>query len=246
MFVRLSLLYALILSVILPVTAHASTSQEELKYARLIMFRASADLISHRGDRIDAALQETIKNHHIRLKGLLSTALSSDDSEKLSTALDSYLTIAEDALAYDPREIDYYWEFNLNFSNAMYELDKQIILQEAKATPSNPDTEDLLEHAVRLEFLATRYASRAYMSPLHTRSKEGYFGMDLQILAENTEEIFNSSAFNENNKAYRFWQFIKSRYLDYELQLAPMIVVRNSRKITDWIFADEGISAEAG
>ena len=227
---RVSLFCSLILSVCLSSTAFANTSLESLKQARLAMYRSAVAMISHRGERIDETLEQEAKEHLSDLQRNLAEA----QSESVHQALKHYSSLVNQGLSYDIHAEDYDWDFNLSFSDGLRELDTQIRRAEKKAeNTKSAESLQLMEQAVRLEYMSVRYVARAYVGELHTLSDEGYFDQDLTTLAQDVNKVLSLDADSPSIKeASRYWQFIRSRYEDYSTELTPYIVARNSRKIS--------------
>ena len=234
MVIRLSLYCSLILSLLLSGSAMADNSLESLKLARLFMFRSAVDLISHRGEHLDQELELQTRKNLEQLK----SALSSGQSDALTTALNHYADLVDEGLNYDQQAEDYGWDFNLKFTNSLRDLDKRISQQESKFQAQGEAQELLMEQAIRLEYMSVRYVARAYIGELHTEATNHYFDQGIDALAKDVGHTLKSfdTPSPSIKKSLHYWKFIQSRYQDYSLDLAPYIVARNSRKISQMMF----------
>ncbi|WP_281647990.1 hypothetical protein [Parendozoicomonas sp. Alg238-R29] len=242
MFLRLSLFASLVLSLVIPSYSSASSTLEELKLARVSMFRAAISVISHRGERIDQELRNEANSQINSLKESLTRSINSDG---LAQSLDSYATFLEDNLSYDPLEEDYPWEFNLNLSTLLRNLDNNIIKLEKTALRNEGANHQLMENAVRLEYMAVRYLARSYTGELHTEAEGGYFEQDLGVLAKELTLALENHLDDSPQaiKAKRAWKFIEPRYSKYDLELAPFIVHRKSWQISN-LMVEQSKAAE--
>ncbi len=94
------------------------------------------------------------------------------------------------------------------------------------------------QQAVRLQYMAARYTARAYIGALHTLDQPGYFDQDLKLLAEEMDQAIlqlkQTGVSSEQLKPVsQRWRYIRGRYEDYQVNLAPMVVAGQTRMIVD-------------
>ena len=217
---------------------------DTVRQLHMQVFRISSDLFVQRGelglsvDRQDvqAELQQTAG----LLEQLVSVehpAITDEHRSQLQTLWLAFERKVADAAALDLHEQDFEWDFNLTYTEQLRELDA-LLENIATSLSSTPEQQLLYQQAVRIQYMAARYTARAYIGALHTLDQDGYFDRDLNLLADDMDQVLmqlsQSGVSSEQLKPVSHrWRYIRGRYQDYQVNLAPMVVAKQTRTIVD-------------
>ncbi|WP_211824908.1 hypothetical protein [Kistimonas asteriae] len=217
---------------------------DTVRQLHMQVFRISCDLFVQRGELGLAVDQQAVQAELLQATRLLEQIVSVENSVISDEQRDALLALwpafehkVADAAALDLHEQDFEWDFNLTFTEQLRELDT---LLESIATSLSSTTEQqlLYQQAVRIQYMAARYTARAYIGALHTLDQDGYFDRDLNLLADDMDQVLmqlsQSGVSSEQLKPVSHrWRYIRGRYQDYQVNLAPMVVAKQTRTIVD-------------
>ncbi len=238
---RLLLCVALCFSSVLNADA---TVLDTVRQLHMQVYRISSDLFVQRGelglsvDRQD--VQADLQQAADLLEQLMSVenpAFTEEQRNTLQILWPAFERKVADAAALDLHEQDFEWDFNLTYTDQLRELD--LLLESIAANLSSTSEQQLLyQQAVRVQYMAARYTARAYIGALHTLDQYGYFDRDLNLLADEMDQalkqLSQSGVPSEQLKPVSDrWRYIRGRYQDYQVNLAPMVVAEQTKVIVD-------------
>ncbi len=233
-----------------PLLAALSPQQQQTQDAQVAALQAATQLFMHRGEGRQPEQAELVE---VALNDLQqqSQGLTVGD---LSTSVPAYQQQVQQALAYDLSSPDLPWDFNLNFSNAlsrvMQDLQQNAIA--AKVQPALSAEQALLwDLPARFQYLATRYTARAYTGDLEPLSEDAssFLAQDLDQQTAALDKDLKALAAGlagRSDVANRLrdvqvrWRFIHGRLLNYNDDMAPLIVERSCRDIVTHLQALQG------
>ena len=220
------------------------TVLDTVRQLHMQVFRISSDLFVQRGELGLAVDQQGVRGELQQATRLLeqivsaeSSGISDEQRDALKTLWPAYERKVADAAALDLHEQDFEWDFNLTYTEQLRELDA-LLESIAKSLSSTPEQQLLYQQAVRTQYMAARYTARAYIGALHTLDQDGYFDRDLNLLADDMDQalkqLSQAGVSSEQLKPVsQRWRYIRGRYQDYQVNLAPMVVAKQTRTIVD-------------
>ncbi len=224
-----------------PLLAALSPQQQQTQDAQVAALQAATQLFMHRGEGRQPAQAELAEAALGSLQQH-SQGLAVGD---LQASVPAYRQQVQQALAYDLSSPDLPWDFNLNFSNALSSV-LQGLQQNAiaaKAQPTLSAEQALLwDLPARFQYLATRYTARAYVGDLEPLSEDAnsFLAQDLDqqtAALDNDLKALAAALEGRADVASRLrdvqirWRFIHGRLLNYNDDMAPLIVERSCRDI---------------
>ena len=221
-----------------------TTALDTVRQLHMQVFRISCDLFVQRGEEGLVVDQQAVLSELQLATGLLEQvvsvehpAISDEQRSALKELWSAFERKVADAASLDLHEQDFEWDFNLTYTDQLRELDT---LLETIATnlTSTAEQQVAYQQAVRLQYMAARYTARAYIGALHTLDQPGYFDQDLNLLAEDMDQAIlqlkQAGVSSEQLKPVsQRWRYIRGRYEDYQVNLAPMVVAGQTRMIVD-------------
>ena len=221
-----------------------ATVLDTVRQLHMQVFRISSDLFVQRGELGLSVDRQDVQAELQQATGLLAQLVSVEHlgiTEEQRSTLQALWSAFErkvaDAAALDLHEQDFEWDFNLTYTDQLRELD--LLLESIALNLSSTPAQQLLyQQAVRVQYMAARYTARAYIGALHTLDQEGYFDRDLNLLADEMDQalmqLSQSGVPSEQLKPVsQRWRYIRGRYQDYQVNLAPMVVAEQTQVIVD-------------
>ncbi|WP_347506010.1 hypothetical protein [Pseudomonas anguilliseptica] len=226
----------------------------QVQLAQVQVFRASTDLFIHRGEGGHAELAAKVQADLSKLRESLTTlqAQPLTDSarlamEQLQSPLAAFTALVEQTLAYNPSEPDLPWEFNLQYSKAQRELVAALEALEQQllkglAQPLSAADLRLQSLPAKVQYLAARYAARAYVGDIETlpEQQQHYLNQDIDVLAKQVDTELATLATELTGeqqqrlqRAQTRWKFIYSRLVGYNDNLVPLVVERHAAEMAD-------------
>ncbi|GAA4650802.1 hypothetical protein GCM10023116_30850 [Kistimonas scapharcae] len=217
---------------------------DTVRQLHMQVFRIGSDLFVQRGELGLAVDQQSVQAELQQATRLLeqivsaeSSGISDEQRDALKALWPAYERKVADAAALDLHEQDFEWDFNLTYTEQLRELDA-LLEGIATSLSSTPEQQLLYQQAVRIQYMAARYTARAYIGALHTLDQDGYFDRDLNLLADDMDQalqqLSQAGVSSEQLKPVsQRWRYIRGRYQDYQVNLAPMVVAKQTRTIVD-------------
>lgn len=224
--------------------AQANLPSDELQLQTMQVYtcRSINSLLLLRGEGFQenhaAQLEKDLATLDSAIKGY---AKSDADLKKAHT---EFVTQIRNGVSYGPKEDDLPWRYNQDLSRALRDLLNQI----ERFVPTSADASKIpmWELPVRVEFLATQYLGRAYMSGLELSREQPqeYLGQDesvlVPLLAQRIGQLPDGDA---TKKLQTRWEYLSKALLDMNSKSnalvsasgrpwAPIIVERNARAVS--------------
>ncbi|MCJ8168954.1 hypothetical protein [Atopomonas sediminilitoris] len=230
--------------------AALTPEQTQQQNAQVVALSAATQVFVHRGEGREQAKVAQADTDLQQLRSNLQ-GLPAAHAAPAQQALSAYEQQVRDALAYDPSSPDLPWDFNLNFSNALAAL-LQGLQQSGAVVQQNPALSPeqalLWDLPTRFQYLAARYTARAYVGDLEPLSEDtaSFLAQDLdqqtKALDQDLTALANALAARpEATQRVRDmqmrWRFIHGRLLNYDEDMAPLMVERSCAEIVSQLQA---------
>lgn len=224
--------------------AQANLPSEELQLQTMQVYtcRSINTLLLLRGEGFQEGHTEQLARDLTTLDSAIKGYPKADD--ELRKAHAAFVTQIRNGVSYGEKEEDLPWRYNQDLSRALRDLLNQI----ERFVPANAaaDQIPLWELPVRVEFLATQYLGRTYMSGLELSREQPqeYLGQDesvlVPLLSQRIDQLPESDA---TKKLQTRWAYLSKALLDMNSKSnalvsasgrpwAPIIVERNTRAVS--------------
>lgn len=229
---------------LLALTAQANLPSDELQLQTLQVYtcRSINSLLLLRGEGFQEEHAAQLEKDLATLDQAVKTYPKSDEALKKAHA--AFVTQIRNGVSYGPKEEDLPWRYNQELSRAVRDLLSQI----ERFVPASADANQipLWQLPVRVEFLATQYLGRAYLSGLELAREQSqeYLGQDegmlVPLLSQRIEQLPDSDA---TKKLRTRWEYLSKALQDMNSRSntvvsasgrpwAPIIVERNARAVS--------------
>ncbi|WEJ72045.1 hypothetical protein [Pseudomonas sp. PSE14] len=229
---------------LLALTAQANLPSDELQLQTLQVYtcRSINSLLLLRGEGFQEEHAAQLEKDLATLDQAVKTYPKSDEALKKAHA--AFVTQIRNGVSYGPKEEDLPWRYNQELSRAVRDLLSQI----ERFVPASADASQipLWQLPVRVEFLATQYLGRAYLSGLELAREQSqeYLGQDervlVPLLSQRIEQLPDSDA---TKKLRTRWEYLSKALQDMNSRSntvvsasgrpwAPIIVERNARAVS--------------
>ncbi|WP_371231711.1 hypothetical protein ACAW63_03445 [Pseudomonas sp. QE6] len=229
---------------LLALSAQANLPSDELQLQTLQVYtcRSINSLLLLRGEGFQEEHAAQLEKDLATLDQAVKTYPKSD--EALKKAHTAFVTQIRNGVSYGPKEEDLPWRYNQELSRAVRDLLSQI----ERFVPASADANQipLWQLPVRVEFLATQYLGRAYLSGLELAREQSqeYLGQDervlVPLLSQRIEQLPDSDA---TKKLRTRWEYLSKALQDMNSRSntvvsasgrpwAPIIVERNARAVS--------------
>ncbi|WP_343578099.1 hypothetical protein [Pseudomonas sp.] len=225
---------------LLALTAQANLPSDELQLQTLQVYtcRSINSLLLLRGEGFQEEHAAQLEKDLATLDQAVKTYPKSDEALKKAHA--AFVTQIRNGVSYGPKEEDLPWRYNQELSRAVRDLLSQI----ERFVPASQIP--LWQLPVRVEFLATQYLGRAYLSGLELAREQSqeYLGQDervlVPLLSQRIEQLPDSDA---TKKLRTRWEYLSKALQDMNSRSntvvsasgrpwAPIIVERNARAVS--------------
>lgn len=229
---------------LLALAAQASLPGDELQLQSMQVqtCRSINSLLLLRGEGFQEQHAAQLENDLAMLDQAIKAYAKSDEALKKAHA--DFVTQIRNGVSYGPREEDLPWRYNQDLSRALRELLSQI----ERFVPASADASQipLWELPVRVEFLATQYLGRAYLSGLELAREQPqvYLGQDESVLVPLLSQRINQLPEDDATQKLRTrWEYLSKALQDMNSKSntvvsasgrpwAPIIVERNARAVS--------------
>ena len=229
---------------LLALSAQANLPSDELQLQTLQVYtcRSINSLLLLRGEGFQEEHAAQLEKDLATLDQAVKTYPKSDEALKKAHA--AFVTQIRNGVSYGPKEEDLPWRYNQELSRAVRDLLSQI----ERFVPASADANQipLWQLPVRVEFLATQYLGRAYLSGLELAREQSqeYLGQDervlVPLLSQRIEQLPDSDA---TKKLRTRWEYLSKALQDMNSRSntvvsasgrpwAPIIVDRNARAVS--------------
>ncbi|MCP8466884.1 hypothetical protein NK553_23295 [Pseudomonas sp. ZM23] len=224
--------------------AQASLPSDELQLQTMQVYtcRSINSLLLLRGEGFQENHAAQLEKDLATLDSTLKSYARSDTDLKKAHA--EFVTQIRNGVSYGPKEEDLPWRYNQDLSRALRDLLNQI--ERFVPASANAGQVPLWELPVRVEFLATQYLGRAYMSGLEISREQPqeYLGQDesvlVPLLSQRIEQLPDGDT---TKKLQTRWDYLSKALLDMNSKSnalvsasgrpwAPIIVERNARAVS--------------
>ncbi|MDF3865686.1 hypothetical protein P3W53_14480 [Pseudomonas denitrificans (nom. rej.)] len=224
--------------------AQANLPSEELQLQTLQVYtcRSINSLLLLRGEGFQETHAAQLEKDLATLDNAIKGFPKADDA--LKKAHDAFVTQIRNGVSYGPKEEDLPWRYNQDLSRSLRDLLNQI----ERYIPASADASQipLWELPVRVEYLATQYLGRTYMSGLELAREQPqeYLGQDESVLVPLLSQRISQLPDNDATKKLRTrWEYLSKALLDMNSKSnalvsasgrpwAPIIVDRNARAVS--------------
>nr|WP_294973679.1 hypothetical protein [uncultured Pseudomonas sp.] len=229
---------------LLALSAHANLPSDELQVQTLQVYtcRSINSLLLLRGEGFQENHAAKLEKDLATLDQAIRTYPRSDEALKKAHA--NFVTQIRNGVSYGPKEENLPWRYNQDLSRALRELLTQI----ERFVPASADASQvpLWELPVRVEFLATQYLGRAYLSGLELAREQpqAYLGQDESVLVPLLSQRIAQLPDNDATRKLRTrWEYLSTALQDMNSKSnavvsasgrpwAPIIVERNARAVS--------------
>lgn len=224
--------------------AQANLPSDELQLQTMQVYtcRSINSLLLLRGEGFQENHAAQLEKDLATLDSTLKSYARSDTDLKKAHA--EFVTQIRNGVSYGPKEEDLPWRYNQDLSRALRDLLNQI--ERFVPASANAGQVPLWELPVRVEFLATQYLGRAYMSGLEISREQPqeYLGQDesvlVPLLSQRIEQLPDGDT---TKKLQTRWDYLSKALLDMNSKSnalvsasgrpwAPIIVERNARAVS--------------
>lgn len=224
--------------------AQANLPSEELQLQTLQVYtcRSINSLLLLRGEGFQETHAAQLEKDLATLDNAVKGYPKADDALRKAHA--EFVTQIRNGVSYGPKEEDLPWRYNQDLSRSLREL----LTQVERFVPASADANQipLWELPVRVEYLATQYLGRAYISGLELSREQPqeYLGQDesvlVPLLTQRIDQLPDSDA---TKKLRTRWEYLSKALLDMNSKSnsgvsasgrpwAPIIVDRNARAVS--------------
>ncbi|MEP9318976.1 hypothetical protein ABKS89_17705 [Pseudomonas sp. LABIM340] len=224
--------------------AQANLPSEELQLQTLQVYtcRSINSLLLLRGEGFQEGHAAQLEKDLATLDNAVKAYPKADDALRKAHA--EFVTQIRNGVSYGPKEEDLPWRYNQDLSRSLRDLLNQI----ERFVPATADASQipLWELPVRVEYLATQYLGRAYISGLELAREQPqeYLGQDegvlVPLLTQRIDQLPESDA---TKKLRTRWEYLSKALLDMNSKSnsgvsasgrpwAPIIVDRNARAVS--------------
>ncbi|MET1077818.1 MAG: hypothetical protein ABWY06_07340 [Pseudomonas sp.] len=225
----------------------------QVQRAEVQMLRTGTELFVHRGEGGHAELTARVEAQLLAFKDSLArleAAPLSGESRALLEALTPHRLAFEikilEGLVYDPASPELPWQFNFEFARVQRALLlglERLGRQAQQAHAMTPLELRLLDLPAKIQSLASRYTARAYIGDIDSGPDEPahYLSQDIDALASSIDAdllaLEQGLGPGPAREALRplatRWKFIRGRLLDYQDNLAPLVVARQAGEMAE-------------
>lgn len=224
--------------------AQANLPSEELQLQTLQVYtcRSINSLLLLRGEGFQETHSAQLEKDLATLDNAIKGYPKADDA--LKKAHEAFVTQIRNGVSYGPKEEDLPWRYNQDLSRSLRDLLNQI----ERFVPASADASQipLWELPVRVEYLATQYLGRTYMSGLELAREQPqeYLGQDESVLVPLLSQRIGQLPDSDATKKLRTrWEYLSKALLDMNSKSnalvsasgrpwAPIIVDRNARAVS--------------
>ncbi len=229
---------------LLALSAQANLPSDELQLQTLQVYtcRSINSLLLLRGEGFQENHAAQLEKDLATLDQAIRTYPRSDEALKKAHA--DFVTQIRNGVSYGPKEENLPWRYNQDLSRALRDLLGQI----ERFVPASTDASQipLWQLPVRVEFLATQYLGRAYLSGLELAREQPqvYLGQDesvlVPLLSQRIAQLPDTDATKKLNTR---WEYLSKALQDMNSKSstvvstsgrpwAPIIVERNARAVS--------------
>ena len=223
--------------------AQANLPSEELQLQTLQVYtcRSINSLLLLRGEGFQETHAAQLEKDLATLDNAIKGFPKADEALKKAHA--AFVTQIRNGVSYGPKEEDLPWRYNQDLSRALRDL----LNQAERFVPASADASQipLWELPVRVEYLATQYLGRAYMSGLELAREQPqeYLGQDESVLVPLLSQRIGQLPDSDATKKLRTrWEYLSKALLDMNSKSnalvsasgrpwAPIIVERHAREL---------------
>lgn len=224
--------------------AQANLPSEELQLQTLQVYtcRSINSLLLLRGEGFQEGHAAQLEKDLATLDSAIKGYAKSDADLKKAHA--EFVTQIRNGISYGPKEEDLPWGYSKDLSRALRDMLNQI----ERFVPASADASriPMWELPVRVEFLATQYLGRTYLSGLELSREQPqeYLGQDETVLVPLlSQRIAQLPDGDTTKKLQTRWEYLSKALLDMNSKSntlvttsgrpwAPIIVERNARAVS--------------